>query len=159
MFTLMMQSSINTDLLINICTRVLNESGQDKQQNFKSHQALMAIIEYLGFNYQEKKENLPLSFKPGEESFDKLLKESTVPVKVVDFHEKETLNHYLHELLQGAAIIRAAHWRKIDPNGDIALQLLDNVFRQQNLRDKVSKLSNEDLQKLIKDLTVPPNKQ
>jgi hypothetical protein len=159
MFGLMMQSSINTDLLVNICTRTLTETGQDKQQNFKAHQALMAIVDYLGFNYQEKSQTMPLSFKPGEKSFDKLLKETDTQVKVIDFHEKETLNHYLHELLQAAAITRAANWRKIDAGGDIALQLLDRVYQHQNVRNQASKIDIKDLEQLIKDLTVPPTKE
>ena len=162
MVSLMVQSSINSDLLVNICTRVLAETGADKQQNFKSHQAIIAMIDYLGFNYKESFVDMPLTFKPTEKTFDKMLKEHNVKVKVMEHEGKENLNHHLHELLQAAAIIRAVYWRKLNPSGDVGSEIVKTITNQIGLRDKLGKVDDASLKKLIQELTktspVDPNK-
>ena len=146
----LIKTSINSELLINICNRALIETGQNKQQNFKNYMAVQTIIEYLGFNYDDVQEKLPLTFTPGEISFDKMLKETEISVKVHHYAEKNGLKAQLHELLQAAAIIRAVHWRKINVNEDIAKQLKGTIINAKNNRDKLNKI---DFKKLITDLT------
>ena len=55
---------------------------------------------------------MPLTFKPGELSFDKLLKESEIDVSILTYTQKETLAATMQTLLQAAAIIRAVHYRR-----------------------------------------------
>ena len=112
MFSLMIHSNINNELILNIVNRTLIESGQIKQSEYKTFSAVNALIDYIGFHTNSKTEKMPLSFKPGELSFDKLLKESEVNVSVLTYTQKETLAATMQTLLQAAAIIRAVHYRR-----------------------------------------------
>jgi hypothetical protein len=149
MTALLIKASINSELLINICNRTLIEAGQDKQQNFKNYMASLAIIDYLGFAYADAEEKMPLTFTPGETSFDKMLKEAQVPLQVIRYNQKGGLRSQINDLLQAAAIIRAVFWRKIDPKSDI-----DEQFKQiiMNAKDTKDKLNKTDFEQLIKDL-------
>lgn len=150
--SLLFQSTINTDLLVNMCTRVLAETGADKQQNFKTHQAVYTIIDFLGYNYKEDTVDMPLTFKPDAKTFDTLLKDGDIKVKTIKYDEKDNFHHHLHELLQAAAIIRAVHWRQVNPKGDARQQILNNILKQNKLKNEVNKVDNEELKALIKEL-------
>lgn len=50
MFTLIIHSNMNNELILNIANRILAESGQIKQTEFKTHSALTALIDYTGFH-------------------------------------------------------------------------------------------------------------
>ncbi|MEH2244592.1 hypothetical protein [Nostoc sp.] len=132
MFSLMIHCNINNELILNIVNRTLIESGQIKQSEYKTISALHALIDYLGFPTHTTTEKMPLTFKPGELSFDKLLKESNIDVSVLTYTEKPTLAATLHTLLQAAAIIRASHFRGTPGN-----------------KAQVANIIKEDLKKLL----------
>ena len=116
MFAMMVHANMNNDLILNIVNRSLIEAGQIKQAEFKTFSALNAVIDYIGFHGETGIEEMPLTFKPGELSFSKLLKESTQDVSIIKYTGKETLGATLQTLLQAAAIIRAMHYRKTPGN-------------------------------------------
>ncbi|MEH2242354.1 hypothetical protein [Nostoc sp.] len=120
MFTMVIHSNMNNELILNIANRILAESGQIKQTSFKNHSALTALIDYAGFHTEMSVEQMPLTFTPGQKSFNTVLKESSQDVSVIKYTQKETLATAIHTLLQAAAIIRGVHYAKT-PGGQAAV--------------------------------------
>lgn len=127
LFGLVLQTSINSETLVNMLTRNLIETGQDKQQNFKSFMMLQALVEYMGFEHKEHKIKMPMLFTPGKEKLEELLTETEIDVAVTEYNDKIDLRGNLNDLLQAAAIIRAVHWRKLDPNNDMKDQIVNLI--------------------------------
>lgn len=125
MMLLLLQVNINSETLVNMNTRTMIEVGQDKQQNFKSYMMTSAIADYLGFKYEEKSHKLPMLFDIGKEDYDQLLKETEVNVVAPEFDGKQNLQEALHRLLEGAAITKAANFRKLNNNDNMKQQIVD----------------------------------
>lgn len=140
MFLLLLQTSINTETLLNMNTRTMIEVGQDKQQNFKAYMLMDAIADYLGFKYEEKKHKLPMLFDINKDDYAELLKESETEVVAAEFTDKHNFQETLHRLLEGAAITKSAHFRKLDVNGDMVKQIIDLIKNY----SKINKQSNKD---------------
>ncbi|OYE06177.1 hypothetical protein CDG79_03335 [Nostoc sp. 'Peltigera membranacea cyanobiont' 232] len=142
MFSMMIQSNINNELILNIVNRTLIESGQIKQSEFKTYSALNALIDYVGFHTTSQFQKMPLSFTVGEKSFDKFLKESEQDVSVLTYEQKETLTASMQSLLQAAAIIRAVNYRRTSGNkqkiaSTIKNDLLGLLGETGNITDQV----------------------
>lgn len=144
MTTLLLQLSINSEMHTTITTRTMLEAGQDKRQNFISYKMLHAIVEYLGFSYDEKKVKLPLLFTPEKEDFADILKESEIEVPVIDFNEKYTLQADLARFKEAAGIIKAIHFQKLNPNADIKQQLMQKLLGLSGLLDDTKAASEDD---------------
>ena len=92
-------------------------------------------------------EQMPLTFTPGEKSFNTVLKESSQDVSVMKYTEKQTLATAIHTLLQAAAIIRGVHYAKT-PGGQAAVvkklkeDLMGLVGEQGSLSDQVKTFVN-----------------
>lgn len=124
MMLLLLQVNINSETLVNMNTRTMIEVGQDKQQNFKSYMMTSAIADYLGFKYEEKSHKLPMLFDIGKEDYDQLLKETEVNVVAPEFDGKQNFQEALHRLLEGAAITKAANFRKLKNNDQMKEQIV-----------------------------------
>lgn len=138
MFGLMLQTSINSETLINMNTRALLEEGQIKQQGFKTYMMATAIADHLGFEYKDTKHKIPMLFKIGEEELDKLLQESELEVTAPEHTDTSDLKTTLNDLLQAAAIIRAVHFRQFDPKGDVKQQFKNLINNLVASGDKVN---------------------
>lgn len=114
----------NVDALVAIAAKNLVESGLGRQEAIKGYLASKAIIKYMAFKTAEIDVDMPACFTPGAESIDKLVDESTIHFKGIDYIEKETLRDIFLDLLQAAAVIRAVHWQRIDTKKDTKSQLL-----------------------------------
>lgn len=137
--TMMLLSILyDTDLSVNLNSKLLAEVGSSKQIAFKNNQAIDTIIDYLGYGIKQVREDLPMTFTPGAEEFSKLLEPKTIKVPVDELDDTRTLPTILQELLQAAAIIRAVHWRQVDPNKDIAKQILSDINYEDDYINKVS---------------------
>lgn len=157
MFMMLLSLTINNDVILNMNTRILAETGSDKQQNFKSYMLLEAITEYLGFKYKTVNKDLPLTFTPEAPTVAKILQNKTYKVSCIEFDDKINLPKQMTELLQSAAITRAVHWQKLDPKQDITKQLFGSIL---NSKDLISQLlANLDLGKLEKELNEINKKQ
>lgn len=139
MFGLLLQSAINSETLVNINTRALIEEGQIKQQTFKTYMMAQAIADHLGFEYKETKHKIPMLFKIGEQELDKLLVEGELEVTAPEYTDPNDLKTSLNDLLQAAAIIRAVHFRKFDPNQDIKQQFKDLIGNLVAGGDRINK--------------------
>lgn len=141
MIGLLLECSVNTNTLVNMCTRTLAESGQAKQLGIITEAQLKAIIDYLGFNHEEKAESLSFAFTPGKENLDETLKESKIEIPLIKFKDKIGLRDSILDLSHAAAIIRAVYWRKLDPKGDLKQQIA-NQLRTQD--ENTKKIHNEE---------------
>lgn len=137
--TMMLLSILyDTDLSVNLNSKLLAEVGSSKQIAFKNNQAIDTIIDYLGYGIKQVREDLPMTFTPGAEEFSKLLEPKTIKVPVDELDDTRTLPTILQELLQAAAIIRAVHWRQVDPKKDVAKQILSDINYEDDYINKVS---------------------
>ncbi|MBD2001919.1 MULTISPECIES: hypothetical protein [Cyanophyceae] len=140
-----LQTSINSETLLNMATRNLLETGQIKQMGVKIHGQTEAITSFLGFNTKDDTRQMPLLFTIGKTSMDELLQESYVNVTVPEFDEKLDLKDILADLTQSAAITRAVHWRKINM-GD-AVNMKDQIMSlwrgQKNTADKINETADD----------------
>lgn len=137
MMGLLLQASINLEILVNMNTRTMVETGQDKQQNFKSYMLMQAIAEYLGFEQKDVIAKMPLSFNPAKDNLEEMLKETEMTVTVTDYNEKGNLRSNLVDLLQAAAIIRAVYWRKLDIKGNIKEQVINLIKGYGKVSDEI----------------------
>lgn len=138
MLGLLLQTAYNTEALININTRTLVETGGDKVQNYKTYMLLEALTEYIGFKYNEVIKKVNLTFKPGAEGLDQMLKEHQQDVLVADFDEKLDFQSDLQRLLEAASIVKAVHFRRLDVKGDVKGQILDLLKKSLDVGKKVN---------------------
>ena len=127
MFGLLLQSSSNLELLVNMQTRTLIEVGQDKQQNFISYKLLQALVDYINFDYKEVGTELPMMFKPGEDEVDKMLVECMTKVTVAEFDDKIDFQRHLLVLLEMAKMWKAQNFKKLDLGTGMKQQILDRI--------------------------------
>lgn len=127
LFSIAFQSHVNTELLCNMLTRNLIETGADKQQNFITYKLLQALTDWVGFKQGNEKLKMPLSFTPGKTRWDELLQDTQIDVVVPEFDEKLGLEADLIRFRRMAAIIEANFYRKVDANGDIKAQLMKTL--------------------------------
>lgn len=124
MFTLCLQTNINSETMLNIATRTMAEVGADKQQNFVSFKLLQSLTDWVGFKQKDISLKMPLLFTLNKTRYDEILKESEVNVGVVEFDDKFGLEADLMRFREGVAILQATNKKKIDPKGDIKAQIL-----------------------------------
>jgi hypothetical protein len=98
----------------------------------------MAIAKYMAFPYEEVDIPIPSTYTPGATSIDKLIIESIVHAKGIDYKNKETIRDILLDLLQAAAITRAVHWRQVDPKSDVKKQILSQLKGSAELSEKIT---------------------
>lgn len=124
---LLLQISIDAQTLVNIATRNLVETGQDKQQNFITYKLLQALTDWVGFKYKDTKAKLPMTFNPGKSQFHELLQDTEIQVVVPEFDEKVGLEADLMRFRKAASILDSAFFKKINPNGDIKAQMFQSI--------------------------------
>lgn len=156
MMGLLLQTTINSESLVNITTRTLAEAGMNKQQGFKNYYMLDTLIDYLGFQTKDTAKKLSLTFKPGEEDLEKVLKETEIDVRVTELDDRNTFKSNMQDLLHAAAIIRAVHWRKFKNDDTLKEQFIDLIKGYAGINQKLSgdeKDSNgkDDLDRFLDD--------
>lgn len=151
---LLLQTTINSETLVSLTTRTLIETGQDKQQNFKGYMLLQALTEYIGFNYEDKKILLPMTFTPGKESLDEMLQETDIEVAVPEYNEKLNLQADLARYRKAAGIIDSVFFRKINPNADAKPQVMKYIKDAYDLARKVNKEDDKDFEKFLEDAEI-----
>lgn len=128
-----MNASINTDSLVNIGVRNLYETNLAKNAAIVAQDIARNNAEFLDYEVKEIDRKVPAAFTLGEIELDKILKESEHNIRTYDNVDKAQLKDYMTEFLQAVAIIRAAHWRKLDPNQPYTSQLKDILQRIVNV--------------------------
>lgn len=127
-FLLAFQAYSNTEILLNLLTRNLIETGTDKQQNFITYKLLQSLTDWVGFKQKDISLEMPLTFSPEKTRYDEIMQESKVKVNCVEFDEKFGLEADFMRFREAAAILQAQYKRKLDPNGDIQAQILKYIL-------------------------------
>ncbi|MEG4634769.1 hypothetical protein QUB56_35385, partial [Microcoleus sp. AR_TQ3_B6] len=134
----------NVEALVALSVRNLTESGMARQEAIKGYLATMAIAKYMAFPYAEFDVEIPSTYTPGATSIDKLIVETVVHTKGIEYENKETLRDLILDLLQAAAIIRAVHWRQVNPKNDIKKQILSQLKGSVDLSEKITNVKTAD---------------
>lgn len=129
--------AISGGITQNVAVRTLIEAGATKQQSFLAHQYAKGNAEFLGYQGQRQRTEMPMAFAPGNDLLGGLLDHKNIPIQGWKNTDSRDLNAVLQELLQAAAIIRAVYWRRLDPDGDIEGQVADIITRQANFPEGV----------------------
>lgn len=127
-FLLAFQAYSNTEILLNLLTRNLIETGTDKQQNFITYKLLQSLTDWVGFKQKDISLEMPLTFSPEKTRYDEIMQESKVKVNCVEFDEKFGLEADFMRFREAVAILQAQYKRKLDPNGDIQAQILKYIL-------------------------------
>jgi hypothetical protein len=154
MFTLSYQAYLNSELMINLSTRNLIETGQDKRQNFITYKLLQSFTDYIGYKYKEVKADMPLMFTPEKVSFDELLKETKVKVAVPEFDEKLNFQVDLMRFRKAASILDSVFFKRVNPKGDIKGQLMKSLFDLLKSVNDFNEASDDNFDQFIDDAEV-----
>ncbi len=126
-YGLLFQSSVNSQIQLNIQTNLLIENGLLKQALTRCENILDELVEYLGWEIQTSTRDIDIPFTPEKSNYDEFLQPSKLKVKRIDRKineaEKPSLDTALDRLLEAATIIKQTNWRKINPSIDIASQI------------------------------------
>lgn len=147
---------LTTDMktLINICFKTLAESGQDKQQNFKSYKLVETIADFLGFKYKEKGVEMPLLFTPGKTKIVDILQETVLNVPVAEYDEKSNFQMELMRIRKMAAILDAQFFRKIDPSGDVGKQVMKYLREGAESAEEMTEKEDDNFEQFIDDAQI-----
>lgn len=147
---------LTTDMktLINICFKTLAESGQDKQQNFKSYKLVETIADFLGFKYKEKGVEMPLLFTPGKTKITEILQETVLNVPVAEYDEKSNFQMELMRIRKMAAILDAQFFRKIDPSGDVGKQVMKYLREGAESAEEITEKEDDNFEQFIDDAQI-----
>jgi predicted nuclease with TOPRIM domain len=111
------------NLLVNICFRVLTETGNARNMGVKSHHLLESVRDYLGYKTRHKSIDVPFSFNPtaqfddeNEESFSTALEPSNQIVDIEECSDKQTLEMHLLRVEEMYRLMKARWWRKVNPD-------------------------------------------
>lgn len=156
MMGLLLHISYNSELLVNMNTRNLLETGQTKLQGFKTYMVAEAIMEYLGFSHKDADHKIAFTFTPDKHNFRELLVETEVDITAIEFDEKYNLKHTLIELLNTAAIVRAVNFRHVAGGTEMAQSIVDFIKNSskinQNIdKGKIDSDGSDDFDRFIKD--------
>ena len=150
----MLSIQANVEALVALSIRNLTESGMARQEAIKGYLASMAIAKYMAFPYKKFDVEIPSTYTPGATSIDKLIIESIVHAKGIEYEDKETQRDLLLDLLQAAAITRAVHWRQVNPKNDIKEQILSQLRGSVDLSEKIT-----NVKAVAADGDTPPKKE
>lgn len=161
---MMMQSLQQTSASNNMENRQLQELALTRQMVIKLYYMVESIMEYLDYPTETTVVNVPMSITPMKrkgrnieklKEFGEMVKESVQPVIVTKKKsgDPETLKKYLLHLSHGAAVIKAAFWRKLSPENPKE-QINANLAQQEKLSELSSteKAWNEALDSMASKL-------
>lgn len=138
-FGINMNTSINTELMIQLLSKALVELAVTRKQLHNTQSAVKTLQDYFGFDCREAPEEIPLSITVpqsdniGEFSMDQFLKESKQKVEVWKLEKSEIGAHKKKFLLleKAASIIQAVFWRKL-PGGTDTKDALKKLLNKQH---------------------------
>ena len=151
-FGVSMNTSIDTSLLIQICTKSLMEVGIERKQLHTLQSQVEALIAHQGFSYKESVENVPFTFsipnttKINEFRIEEFVKESQQKVPIFKFNGKETyaedsaILRHLHGMFKGV------FFRQIASGAASVAGEISKLLRKQD--DAINKISDESLDDL-----------
>lgn len=143
LYAMTFDSYLLNQQLLHLGSKNLIETGMAKQNVVQNYYALLTLIDFFGYKYREIDADVPLSFKAGEEEFEKFIKDSEQRIKVLDLDVNDknvvTYKDDMLALKQAAQIIKAVYFRKLDHKGDMKQQVIDLVKFASQYVGKVEK--------------------
>lgn len=145
------QSTINTEVLINMLSRCLYEVGVNRQATMDCNYAVRALIDYFGFKTEDVEEKMPMAFTPGKDKIEDMLKEYEHKLQVIRFtDEKNSHKSDMAKILQMAARWNAQNFKRINAT-DAVTGVADIVKRIKDLREAQKKQDEAGAKKLQED--------
>ena len=133
----------------------LTEMQGIKATTLLGKEMTQGVVEYLGFRGNRVTRQVPTTITPNQLDITQLFNPSTQPMQGFANTDNTDLQTCLRELCQAAAIIRAVHYRDLDPN-DIEGGIRERIKSAQDLRDAKGTYSNlgikDDLDQFISDV-------
>jgi hypothetical protein len=127
-YGMMFQSTVQSQIQLNIQTNLLIENGLLKQSLTRVENILSEIVEYFGWQIKQSTIEVDIPFTPSKSNYEEFLQPSTVDVKRIDRIDDKTnlgLDIILAKLMEAATIIKQTNFRKINPNANVASQIAD----------------------------------
>lgn len=163
----------DTDILQELGFKGIAETIKAQSSAIRAADYSKANAEFLGYKYNERGRNLPLSITPGAKSIKDALKTSTQKTTRIQYDDQTDLREYLQRILVACEIIKAAFYRPYSPGdnlpGDNLKDLRDQDESEQDVswNDFLNELRNLEGQRFnpiapkpdIKNLTSEENDQ
>ncbi|MFO7033204.1 hypothetical protein B9T07_26120, partial [Limnospira fusiformis CCALA 023] len=126
-FGMVMEIAISHQVTQNAVLTCLHETGLAHAAAFKAGREVSEILDYLGFETEEKYEKLKTAFTPEADNFEELLEPNESKVKITNQkNAKETLQTALNQIKEIFSIVRAQGTLQVngnDPSKDILADL------------------------------------
>ncbi|MEL7038919.1 MAG: hypothetical protein AAFO04_25420 [Cyanobacteria bacterium J06592_8] len=136
--TVLIQQQIQLDMM----HRTMLTAGLNRESGVRIEEMVDAVIDYLGFDVKDVNTKIPQLFTVNKNNWDEILDESNSTVKTLELTGKANLQSSLMELLQAAAITRAVHFRKVNPNGDPKKEIYSSLVNSLTNASKVASIMN-----------------
>ena len=116
---LSLNNNIAMDAMIHAVLRNLHETGSNKLISTKTYHLLAACQEYLGFKSKQVTTKVPFTYNPlagssrdEPDTFQNAMKPTEMEIAIEENDDKTAIASSLRILLEAAAIIKAANFRK-----------------------------------------------
>lgn len=144
---LLTMDTVNSDILINMCTRIAAETVGAKNAALIAQDYAKANADYLGYKGNIKKREIQYSFDVSDLSrLDKLLQNSEQRIMGWENQDKNSVADYLAKLMFSAQIIKAVYFKK-------SADGLVNTAK--NFVDKPAKDDDSEWTKFLHDINNP----
>ena len=160
-FGLVMEIAISHQVTQNAVLTCLHEAGLAHAAAFKAGREVSEILDYLGFETEEKYEKLKTAFTPEADNFEELLEPNESKVKITNQkNAKETLQTALNQIKEIFSIVRAQGTLQVngnDPSKDILAdltRLYDSMKKQDEIREQETNKVKELLKKDFPDIKI-----
>ena len=148
-------SSTNSEVAINMMSRILYELAALRQSDADGNSKTKALIEFFGFKTKDVQDSIKLTFSPGTDKLDEMLTEKEHPITITVFDDsKQTYKHDAAKLLEAAAITKAVNTKKVNLNSaalDIAKNIRELAKNKAKQDEVLSKKQEADFDKVIDD--------
>lgn len=149
-------SSTNSEVAINMMSRILYELAALRQSDADGNSKTKSLIDFFGFKTKDVQENIKLTFTPGTDKLDEMLVEKEHPITVTIFDDvKQTYKHDAAKLLEAAAITKAVNSKKINiadaalAAADIAKNVRELAKNKKKQDEVLGKKQQEDFDEVI----------
>lgn len=160
-FGMVMEITISHQVTQNAVLTCLHETGLAHAAAFKAGREVSEILDYLGFETQEKYEKLKTAFTPEADNFEELLEPNESKVKITSQkNAKETLQTALNQIKEIFSIVRAQGTLQVnsnDPSKDILAdlnRLYDSMKKQDDIREQETNKVKDILKKDFPDIKI-----
>lgn len=106
---------ISQQIQLDMMHRTMLTAGLNRESGIRAEEAIEAIIDYLGFDTEQKRTKIPQLFTADKDDFSDILEESESVTRTVELKGKSNLQAQLTELLHSASIIRSRYFKKVNP--------------------------------------------